>query len=122
MNMAALLVDLAGWWLMLGAAVAALFLTIGIDRIDEDSRGAYAFRPLLIPGVLLIWPLVLWRWVRVELDAAPWAARYRPPRAVHLPVALILAAAVAFAVIAGFSVRQTWPVDVAPVKLSEAEK
>ena len=28
------------------------------------SVGAYAFRPLLLPGLALLWPLVLWRWVR----------------------------------------------------------
>ncbi|MDU8943756.1 hypothetical protein [Ovoidimarina sediminis] len=61
MSGAALLVGIAEWWLILGAVVAAVFLLFGIDRVDEDARGAYAFRPLLVPGVLLIWPLVLWR-------------------------------------------------------------
>ena len=56
MSNAALIIDIAGWWLIAGAIVAALFLTIGMDRIDEDARGAYMFRPLLIPGVMLIWP------------------------------------------------------------------
>ena len=41
----------AEWWLYIGAAVALYFLTFGIDRIDENARGAYVFRPLLIPGV-----------------------------------------------------------------------
>ena len=49
-------------WLIRGAVLAVVFLTIGIDRIDEDARGAYVFRPLLVPGILLIWPLVAWRW------------------------------------------------------------
>jgi len=54
----------------IGAAVAALFLLIGIDRIDEDSRGSYAFRPLLIPGIIVLWPVVLLRWLELERDRA----------------------------------------------------
>lgn len=120
MSIAALLVDLAGWWLIAGAIVAAVFLTFGIDRIDEDARGAYAFRVLLVPGVLLIWPLVLWRWMRLETGTDNWAARYRPPRAIHLPAAVLLSATLVFAIVAGLAVRQEWPADIAPERLSEA--
>ena len=122
MSWAALIIEFARLWLIIGAGVAAVFLTIGIDRIDEDSRGAYAFRPLMIPGVLLIWPLVLWRWMRLETNTDKWASRYKPPRAVHLPVAVVLAGALCFAIIAGISVRQSWPEDIAPQQLSEAER
>ena len=55
--------EIYGW---IGAFVAALFLLIGIDRIDPSARGSYAFRPLLIPGMILVWPLVLYRWVHLE--------------------------------------------------------
>ncbi|MEM6619583.1 MAG: hypothetical protein AAF631_09800 [Pseudomonadota bacterium] len=118
MSGAAFVIEAARWWLWAGAAVAAAFLAIGIDRVDEDARGAYAFRPLLVPAILLVWPLVLWRWGRLELGGGDWAARYRPPRAVHLPVALILAAALAFALVAGLAVRQTWPANVSPMQIA----
>ncbi|MEM9787988.1 MAG: hypothetical protein AAF801_15930 [Pseudomonadota bacterium] len=121
MTAAGTLIDIAAWWLIAGAVVAGLFLTIGIDRIDEDSRGAYAFRPLLIPGILLIWPMVLWRWIRLEGRSEQWHARYRPPRAAHLPVAILLAAALGLAVIAGLNVRQTWPAETVPERLSKVE-
>ena len=62
MTQAEALLEVLRIWASVGAVVAAVFLTIGMDRIDEDARGAYVFRPLLIPGVLVIWPLVLWRW------------------------------------------------------------
>ena len=117
---AAAIVEIARLWLVIGAGVAALFLIFGIDRIDEDADGAYVFRPLLIPGILLIWPLVLWRWLRLETGAGHWANRYKPPRAVHLPVAVVMAAALAFAMAAGLSFKQSWPADIAPQKLSEA--
>lgn len=49
-------------YIWIGVAVAVLFLTVGIDRVDPAARGAYAFRPLLLPGVALLWPYVLRRW------------------------------------------------------------
>lgn len=49
-------------WLGIGFAVGLGFLLFGIDRVDGAARGAFAFRPLLVPGLTLLWPLVLWRW------------------------------------------------------------
>ncbi|MEM6481498.1 MAG: hypothetical protein AAF681_06595 [Pseudomonadota bacterium] len=119
MTIEALVIDIAGWWLIVGAIVSGAFLSFGIDRIDEDARGAYAFRPLLIPAILLIWPLVLWRWIKIEARSEEWLRRYQPPRAAHLPLAILLAAGLGFAVIAGLSVQQTWPSQFAPERLSE---
>ncbi len=49
-----------------GALLAVAFLLFGIDRVDPSARGAYAFRPLLIPGLVLLWPLVAARWIALE--------------------------------------------------------
>lgn len=106
-------------WGIIGAVVAVVFLTIGIDRIDEDAQGAYVFRPLLIPGVLMIWPMVLWRWWQIEAGAAPWAARYRPVRASYGMAVIAMSVGIVLIVLAGLSVRQTWPADAAPMQLSE---
>ena len=57
------LVRIYGW---IGVAAAAAFLVLGIDRMDPGARGAYAFRPLIAPGVIVLWPLVLWRWAAFE--------------------------------------------------------
>ena len=57
-----LIVDAAAGYGLAGLVVAAAFLFRGLDRIDPAARGAYAFRPLLVPGLVLLWPLVLWRW------------------------------------------------------------
>ena len=46
-----------------GGAVAVAFLLYGIDRVDPAAQKAYAFRPLLVPGIVLLWPIVIWRWV-----------------------------------------------------------
>ena len=47
-----------------GVAVAAVFLAFGLDRVDPSARGSLAFRPLLVPGLVLLWPLVLGIWRR----------------------------------------------------------
>lgn len=106
-------------WGIIGALVAAVFLTIGIDRVDEDARGAYIFRPLLIPGVMLIWPLVLWRWWRIESQRAGWAEQYQPVRRAHGAAAILMSLGIVVIVVAGLSVRQQWPADAAPVQLSD---
>lgn len=66
MHAAAIVIEIARYYLLAGGIVAALFLVIGLDRIDPSARGSYAFRPLLIPGICLIWPLVLYRWLVLE--------------------------------------------------------
>lgn len=109
-------------WAIIGAVTAAVFLTVGIDRIDEDARGAYVFRPLLIPGVMLIWPLVLWRWWQIVTETTGWAARYRPVRKAHGAAALAMSFGVVAIVVLGLSVRQDWPADTAPVQLSQGAK
>ncbi|HEX2527239.1 MAG TPA: hypothetical protein VHL31_13205 [Geminicoccus sp.] len=60
---------LAGWIVeavrvygAVGLAVAVVFLLHGIDRIDPSAQRAYAVRALLLPGVVLLWPVVLMRW------------------------------------------------------------
>lgn len=106
-------------WGIMGAIISAVFLTVGIDRVDEDARGAYIFRPLLIPGVMLIWPLVLWRWWRIESQRAGWAERYRPVRGAHGAAAILMSLGIIIIVLAGLSVRQQWPADVAPVQLTD---
>jgi hypothetical protein len=47
----------------IGALIAAAFLFVGMDRVDPAAQGAYAMRPLLVPGLVLLWPLVLIRWI-----------------------------------------------------------
>jgi hypothetical protein len=121
MNAAEAILFAAKAWGVIGALVAIPFLTFGIDRIDEDARGAYVFRPLLIPAVLLIWPVILWRWYVLVDGREDWSHRYRPRRASHQWIALIMPVAIIVVIGAGLSVRQTWPDDIAPVQLSAPE-
>ncbi|MEO0390667.1 MAG: hypothetical protein AAF218_06970 [Pseudomonadota bacterium] len=120
MDFASLLLSFLTLWLWAGAAVALVFLTWGIDRIDEDAQGAYVFRLLLIPGILLLWPLVLRRWWQLEAAASPWLRRHRPVRRAHRLAAPLMCAAMAALLVLGLSARQDWPAGIAPVQVSEA--
>lgn len=64
--MGELIVQVATIYLAVGVVVAVLFLLFGIDRIDPQARGAYLFRPMIAPGLVLLWPLVAWRWLALE--------------------------------------------------------
>lgn len=56
-------------WLAIGLVVGLWFIVSAVDRIDPSARGAYAFRPLLLPGLALLWPVVLWRWRCLSREA-----------------------------------------------------
>lgn len=63
MESAQAVVAVAELWLWAGA-LAALAVLPALGRFEPAARGAWAFRPLLIPGFLLLWPLILWRLAR----------------------------------------------------------
>lgn len=107
-------------WCWIGLGVGVLFLLFGIHRVDEDADGAVAFRPLLIVGIVLIWPLVLWRWYVLAVGRDNWQARHVPPRAVHAMAAVFLAVAVLTSVSLSTVLKQTWPDHIAPEQISAA--
>ncbi len=122
MSTAAVLIWLVQAWLYVGTAVAVAFVLFGIDRVEENARGAYTFRPLLIPGIVLLWPLVVWRWLRLETGQPAWQARYRPLVGAHRPVWVVLAVVIPVVFIAALLSRQPRPVDVAPVELQQISR
>ncbi len=121
MSLGATLVWLATVWLYVGGAVAIVFLLYGIDRISEDARGAYFFRPLLVPGILLLWPIVLWRWLDLERGGDELAGRYRPVRDAHARVWMVLAILIPLTLATALLIRQTPPSRDVAVRL-EAPK
>lgn len=50
----------------LGGLVAAAFVLVGVDRIDAAAHGAWLARILWLPGLVLLWPVVLVRWIVLE--------------------------------------------------------
>ena len=121
MQTAATVLTIAEYWAWIGLIVAVPFLTIGMDRIDENARGAYIFRPLLLPAILLIWPLVLWRWLLLETKRDDWKNRHRPPRLSHRYAALAFAVMIPLTIATGLAVKQTWPEAFEPVLLEAPE-
>lgn len=113
------ILTIAEIWCWIGLSVGTVFLLFGIQRVDDDARGAVAFRPLLILGIMLIWPLVIWRWYSLISERDNWKARHMPPRAAHMVVAVFLAIAVFTSITLALALKQTWPDHIAPQQLSE---
>lgn len=123
MAISALIIALAEIWAYLGLAVAAVFLTVGIGRVEPNALGAYTFRPLLIPGIVLLWPLVVWRWAVLETGRDRPLARHAPPRKGHARLWLVCAVLIPAILVTGLLVRQdrTAPLP-APVQLTEPDR
>lgn len=50
-------------WAALGALSWIAFAFFGGPRVVPGMKGSsIAFRVMILPGVVLLWPLVLWRW------------------------------------------------------------
>jgi len=115
---AATIVWIATAWIYAGAAVAVVFLLIGIDRIDDSARGSYTFRPLLVLGIVLLWPLVLWCWLRLESGIDPDRNRDRAVRAAHGWTWAVLALVIPCFFIAALLLRQTPPTNEPAIQLN----
>ena len=68
MDAARIIIEVLQYYGYVGLAVAAAFLLYGIEWVDVRARRVYAFRPLLIPGCIVLWPLVIVRWVAAERE------------------------------------------------------
>ena len=64
MMAAELILKLTGAYGVAGALIAGSFVFSGIDAIDAGAERSYAFRILLVPGLILLWPLALGIWLR----------------------------------------------------------
>jgi hypothetical protein len=114
------LVLIGTWYLYLGAAVAAVFLLYGLGRLDENAQGAWIFRPLLIPDVLLIWPVVIWRWIALKKGEEK-LDRHRMPRKRQEYVQLAFIVIIPVIILTAFAVRQD-PTTLSTPVLLEAAK
>ncbi len=55
---------LFGGWLAVGVLVGIPFLILGLERVDPSAKGSWLFRPILLPGVAALWPIVALWWLR----------------------------------------------------------
>lgn len=77
-----LAVGLCATYLALGIAFGLPFIVVGVQRVDPAAADAsWGFRLLILPGTVLLWPLLLCRWASgsvsppVELNAHRRRAR-----------------------------------------------
>jgi hypothetical protein len=73
-------------YILCGFAFAVPFIWTGVERIDPHAaNGSWGFRLIIIPGTILLWPLLVVRWSRglaeppEENNAHRRAARARQP-------------------------------------------
>lgn len=65
MQMIEILVTIFFIYLSIGFLFAIVFIVKGAKVIDESvSESPKTFRLLLIPGALLLWPVLLIKWVK----------------------------------------------------------
>ncbi len=76
---------IVGIYLAAGIAFAIPFAWAGVNRIDPHAaRGSWGFRVLIVPGAILLWPLLMPRWLAstgeppVERTAHRLAAARKP--------------------------------------------
>lgn len=108
-------------WALAGLALAAVFLTVGLDRVEPNARRSFVFRPLLLPATVILWPLVAWRWWVLETGRDRPAARHAPPRAWHRRLWFVFTALIPAILLAGLLVRQNGPHERPAVLLSPPE-
>ncbi len=101
----------------IGLLVALAFLAFGLARVDPGARGAYGFRPLLLPGLVLLWPLVLWRWA-ILAHGAPGHRMGRRFTGTHRTVWSVFAVLLPLLLLGALALRQSGPLEAAPVRLS----
>jgi hypothetical protein len=118
--MTSVILNIAQGYALIGCAVAVVFVLWGVGRVAADARGAWTFRPLIVPGVILLWPLVLWRWHVLSRGKEVGGRAHRPPRRAQDLLALALAVAIPLVLATGLVVRQDGPKERPAVQLSKA--
>ncbi len=72
MNIVAFLLIIVIVYLGCGIVFALLFVFFGVTKVSETARGATAgFRIIILPGVTLLWPVLLRKWLRVTKKTSP---------------------------------------------------
>ena len=72
MWVASAFVDILAAYAGAGLLLAIAFVTTGVQRIDHAAAGSgLGFRLIILPGVVALWPVLLWRWA---------TGRTEPPR------------------------------------------
>jgi hypothetical protein len=59
-----LILAFAALYLLFGLLFAILFVSKGVQKVDEGAHGgSIGFRIIIIPGTMVFWPLLLKKWI-----------------------------------------------------------
>lgn len=62
-----LILAAAALYLILGLLFALLFIIKGVEKVDEGAHGgSLGFRIIIIPGIMVFWPLLLKKWIKIS--------------------------------------------------------
>jgi hypothetical protein len=65
MNIVSFLLVIVAVYLSAGFVFAIPFVIKGVTKIDEGAHGStWGFRIIIIPGVIVFWPLLFRKWSR----------------------------------------------------------
>ena len=54
-------------YLALGLVFSLFFLTMGVGMVDKVAKGSgIGFRLVILPGVVLLWPYLLPKWLKAR--------------------------------------------------------
>ena len=54
-------------YLLFGLLFAIPFVIKGVGKIDEGAKDStIGFRIIILPGVIVFWPFLLWKWINVK--------------------------------------------------------
>jgi hypothetical protein len=68
---AELILATTGAYIVVGGVFAVVFLARGIGKVDPAAAASgTAFRLIVTPGVVALWPVLLWRWKESHRDQA----------------------------------------------------
>ena len=67
--MVEILLIIAAIYLLGGVLFVIPFLMNGLEKIDEGAHGStIGFKIIIIPGVIVFWPVLLRKWVKSNLN------------------------------------------------------
>jgi len=59
-------------YLIPGVVFALGFVLFGVEKVDATAHGATpGFRLIIIPGAVLLWPILLRKWLKAAKKEAP---------------------------------------------------
>jgi len=61
---AAVFLTLLAIYLLCGSVFAIPFVLVGVGKVDPHAKhGSWGFRLLILPGTIMLWPLLARRWL-----------------------------------------------------------